>query len=175
MKKLFMGILLALFIASAMVSCGEKDEYAPPTGYVLASNEDADYCLYVPDEWVVDFTTAAAGAYYSKSDPSSVSVMAWNLEYSDSSLDDWWSANKEDIAMVFSDVEVVSEENTTLDELYAKRYVYTATLGENRYKFLQEACIKNGYVYVFTYSSIEDNYDAHMDEVEEILSFVRIK
>lgn len=178
MKNVFCRILLCLLLAAfafSLAACSDKGEYAPPAGYVLASNEDADYCLFVPDEWTVDMSTAAAGAYYSGSDPSSVSVMAWELEHTDTTIDEWWETNKTDIDLVFADVEVVAEENTTLDELYAKRYTYTAALGEHTYKFMQEAAIKDGSVYVFTYTSLADNYDSHIDEVEEILSFVVIK
>ena len=91
------------------------------------------------------------------------------------SLDEWWETNKTDLALVFTDFNEISEENTTLDELYAKRYTYTAKLGENSYKFLQEAAIKDGYVYVFTYTSLEDTFDSHLAEVEEILGYMVIK
>ncbi len=170
-----MAAALALFLSLTAASCEEKDEYAPPAGYELASNEDVDYCLYVPDDWTVDMSTAAAGAYYSATDPSSVSVMGWDLDHYDTSLDEWWEVNKKDLELVFTDFTEVSEENTTLDGLYAKRYTYTAKLGENNYKFMQEAAIKDGYVYVFTYTSLEDIYDSHLDEVEEILGFMVIK
>ncbi len=178
MKKILTKLILFLIIASLTAifcSCENNGEYAAPAGYVMASNEDADYCLYVPEDWTVDFSTAAVGAYVSQSDPSSVSVMAWELEYTDSTLEDWWEINKTDIELVFSDVEVISEDNTAMDEIYAKRYVYSASLGENRYKFLQQAVIRGGEVYVFTYTSLEDNYDTHIEEVEDILGFFIFK
>ena len=178
MKKSALRTIAAAFAISltlSAASCKNTDEYAPPAGYTLASNENADYCLYVPDKWTVDMSTAAAGAYYSATDPSSVSVMGWDLQNYDSSLDEWWETNKTDLALVFTDFNEISEENTTLDELYAKRYTYTAKLGENSYKFLQEAAIKDGYVYVFTYTSLEDTFDSHLAEVEEILGYMVIK
>ena len=133
MKKSALRAIAAAFaltLTLSAASCKNTDEYAPPAGYTLASNENADYCLYVPDKWTVDMSTAAAGAYYSVTDPSSVSVMGWDLQNYDSSLDEWWETNKTDLALVFTDFNEISEENTTLDELYAKRYTYTAMLGE---------------------------------------------
>lgn len=171
-KILLLGVLAAF--ALSLSSC-EKDEFAPPTGMVTASDEKADFYFYVPDEWTVDYSTAAAGAYYSASDPSSVSVMAWELEYTDTTVDDWWALNQEDINLVFRNVAIESEENMTIDELYAKKYVYTASLGEYDYKIMQAACIKNTTVYLFTYTSIADNYDAHLEDVDQMLEFLIIK
>lgn len=183
MKKSFaplLGKISLLAVAAALLftlaGCKkDSSEYAPPTGFQLASDENADYCLYVPDKWTVDMTTAASGAYFSAADPSSVSVMAWDMGNTDSTLDDWWEVNKNDISLVFSDFSLVSEENTTIDGAYAKRYVYTAKLGEDEYKFLQQAALKNGSVYLFTYTAKAASYDSHIDEVEEIAGFIKLK
>lgn len=178
MKNLLMKILLIGMLgvfAVSLTSCGEQDAYAAPAGMVTASDEKADFYLYVPDDWTVDYSTAAAGAYCSASDPSSVSVMAWELEHSDTSLEDWWAINQEDIAMVFQNFELETEENMTINDLYAKKYVYTADLGEYSYKIMQAACIKDATVYLFTYTSMPENYDAHLDEVNEMLEYLIIK
>ncbi len=173
-NKLLLMIVLAL-LSVTVASCKSDDEYAPPAGFQMASNQDADYYFYVPDDWTTDMSTAAAGAYCSSSDPSSVSFMAWELEYSDSSLDDWWDTNTNDLELIFTNINVEDEQNTTLNEIYSKRYTYTADLGPNTYKFLQEAFIKNGSVYVFTYTSLVDTFDSHLDEVEQMLDYLIIK
>ena len=178
MKNLITKILLITLLcvfAAALTSCGEKDEFAAPAGMVTASDEKADFYLYVPDDWTVDYSTAAAGAYYSPADPSSVSVMAWELEHTDTTVDEWWAVNQDDVNLVFDNFSLESEENMTIDELYAKKYVYTATLGDYNYKIMQAACIKNTTVYLFTYTSIIDNYDAHLDDVAEMLEYLTIK
>lgn len=177
MKNLLTKILLLGVIAvfaTSLASC-ESDEFAPPAGMISASDEKADFYFYVPDEWTVDYSTAAAGAYYSANDPSSVSVMAWELEYSDTSLDEWWSVNQEDLNLVFQNVAIETEENMTINDLYAKKYVYTATLGEYDYKIMQAACIKDATVYLFTYTSVVDNFDSHLDDVAQMLEFLIIK
>lgn len=167
---------LALLLAS-FSSCSKKGEFDPPTGWQLASDEAADFYFYVPDNWTVDYSTAAAGAYYSASDPSSVSVMAWELPNTDTSLDDWWELNRGELEKVFSDFNLESEENITLtpDSLYAKRYVYSAQLGGYAYRYMQAAAIKGTSVYLFTYCSVPENYDAHLENVEDMLGFFIIK
>ncbi|MBQ4353460.1 MAG: hypothetical protein IJC71_01060 [Clostridia bacterium] len=178
MKNILTRILLAAMLtvfAVMLASCGEKDEFAAPAGMVTASDEKADFYLYVPEEWTVDYSTAAAGAYYSPADPSSVSVMAWELEHTDTSLDDWWTVNQNDITMVFQNFALESEENCTINDLYAKKYTYTASLGEYNYKIMQAACIKDAVVYLFTYTSLPENFDAHLGDVNEMLEYLIIK
>ncbi len=170
----FLLVLLMAALALSAVSC-EKGEYDPPAGMQTASDENAAFCLFVPDDWTLDYSTAAAGAYFSKDDPSSVSLMAWELDHTDTTVDEWWEMNKTEISTVFSNVEELSAENTTVDGTYAKKYVYTASLGEYSYKIMQIACIEDGDVYLFTYTSLPENYDTHLDDVEQILRYVVIK
>lgn len=174
LAALLLGLTVALL---SLASCSKKGEFDPPTGWQLASDEAADFYFYVPDNWTVDYSTAAAGAYYSASDPSSVSVMAWELPNTDTSLDDWWELNRGELEKVFSDFNLESEENITLtpDSLYAKRYVYTAELGGYAYRYMQAAAIKGTSVYLFTYCSVPENYDAHLENVEDMLGFFIIK
>ena len=173
-----LSALLALcLLALPLSSCSKKGEYDPPTGWQTASDEAADFYFYVPDNWTVDFSTAAAGAYYSASDPSSVSVMAWELPNTDTTLDDWWALNREELEKVFDNFNLESEENMTLtpDNLYAKKYVYTAELGGYSYRYLQAAALKGTAVYLFTYCSVEENFESHMDVVNDMLGFLIIK
>ena len=179
MKNILLKIALVivlLMFAAALVSCGNSnDPYAPPTGMISATDEKADFCLYVPDEWQIDYSTAAAGAYFSASDPSSVSVMAWDLEYTDTTIDDWWATNVDEVNVVFDNFTLESEENITLSEVYGKKYTYTASLGNFNYKIMQAACIKGSSVYLFTYTSIPENYDLHTEEVAQMLQHFIIK
>ncbi|MBQ4591593.1 MAG: hypothetical protein IJP32_08405 [Clostridia bacterium] len=179
MKNILLKIALVivlLMFAAALASCGNSnDPYAPPTGMISATDEKADFCLYVPDEWQIDYSTAAAGAYFSASDPSSVSVMAWDLEYTDTTIDDWWATNVDEVNVVFDNFTLESEENITLSEVYGKKYTYTASLGNFNYKIMQAACIKGSSVYLFTYTSIPENYDLHTEEVAQMLQHFIIK
>ena len=177
MTKRILSAMAALLLALAAVSCTKPGEFDPPAGWQAASDEKADFYFYVPDDWTVDYSTAAAGAYYSASDPSSVSVMAWELPNTDTSVDDWWELNRGEQEKLFSDFNLESEESLALtpDNLNAKKYVYTASLGGYAYRFMQVAAVKRGTVYLFTYASVPDNYDAHLDEVNQMLGFLILK
>ncbi|MBO4931564.1 MAG: hypothetical protein J6I42_05215 [Clostridia bacterium] len=179
MKNILMKIALVIVLlmcAAALASCGNSDDpYAPPAGMVSATDNKADFCLYVPDEWQIDYTTAAAGAYYSASDPSSVSVLAWDLDYTDTTVEEWWETNVNEVGIVFDDINVESEENITLSDVYGKKYVYTASLGDFQYKIMQAACIKGSSVYLFTYTAVPENYDLHTEDVAAMLEHFIIK
>ena len=106
---------------------------------------------------------------------SSVSVMAWELEYTDTTIDEWWELNQGEIQAVFQNFELETSENTTVNDLYAKKYIYTASLGEYNYKIMQVACVKNSTVYLFTYTSTDKLFDSHLDEVNKILEYFSLK
>ena len=174
MKRIFTALILALILVSlTFTSCGNND--GAPAGMKTASGEGADYVLYVPDDWKVDMSTKATGAYYSADDPSNVSVTAWELEHTNSTVEDWWEIERTDIDLVFQNVEITSESNTTVDGIAAKKYEYTASLGEKNYKIMQVAAVKKSVVYVFTYTSVVESYDLHLDDVTAMLDYMQIK
>lgn len=168
MMKKILALLLAVS-ALALTGCNSDNE--APTGYKTASGEAADYTFFVPEDWTVDLSTGATSAFYSTDDPSSVSVMVWELPHTDTTLDEWWEMNLEDISLVFQNVAVEEPENVTMDGVYGKKYTYTADLGEFSYKIQQTAALHGGSVYLVTYTSLADTYDAHLEEVNNMLSF----
>ena len=170
------ALLLALTLAVlSLASCGKRDEFSPPAGYAAASDEKADFHFYVPDKWTVDYSTGAAGAYFSASDPSSVSVMAWELPNADTTLDEWWELNRAEMEKVFADFTPESEENATVDGVYAKKYVYTASVGGYTYRYMQVAAIRGTSVYLFTYASTPENYESHLDDVNAMLGYLILR
>jgi len=174
-KILITAVLLAM--TAVFTACGKNTgEVDVPSGMTLACDpEIAEYYLFVPQRWTVDLTTSASGAYYSNTDPSGVSMMVWELANTDTSLDDWWTMNETDLQMVFDNYTLESKENTTIDENYAQKYVYTADLGENKYKIMQIGILKKGKVYLFTYTSLANLYDSHLEDVAAITENIIIK
>ncbi|MBR5444826.1 MAG: hypothetical protein IKV57_01805 [Clostridia bacterium] len=171
MKRFF---LLMLALSVLFLAGCDRDANAP-TGYKTASGEAADYFFFVPDDWTVDLTTGATSAYCSAEDPSSVSVMAWELPHTDTTLEEWWTMNMEDVTRVFQNVEAAEPENVTMGGVHAQKYVYTADLGEFSYKILQAASIKGGSVYLITYTSLAETFDSHLEEVNNMISFFQYR
>ena len=166
-------LLLAVMAMSFALACSQ-DQYLPRNMKAAYSEADS-FRFYIPEKWVLDEGQDSVGAYYSNKDPSSVSVLAWELEHTDDTVDTWWETNEQDLKMVFSDFELVSQENTTVDGKYARKYTYTATLGETKFKFLQVAFVSSAVVYLLTYTSKESTFDSHLDDVNMMLEHWALK
>ena len=96
-------------------------------------------------------------AHVSESDRSSVSVAQWNLSEELSSIDAWWEDYKEQVNDdLFAEMAIVTEkEKTVVDGKAASKYIYYGTLkGGVKYTFLVVATVRNGSIYVITYTSI---------------------
>ena len=172
----YMVTAMLLAMTALFTSCGKNSDVDVPHGMILSCDPAfTDYYLFVPENWTVDLTTSASGAYYSNSDPSGVSMMVWELENTDTTLDDWWTANENDLQLVFQNYTLESKENTTVHGNYAQKYVYTADLGSNQYKIMQTGILKNGKVYLFTYTSLAHLYDSHLEDVAKITENIIIK
>ncbi len=173
-KILITALLLAMM--TLFTACGRNgNDVALPDGMILACDpEITDYLLFVPQQWTVDMTTSASGAYYSNSDPSGVSMMVWEMEAADATLEDWWAINETDLTLVFQNYNLESEENTTVDGNYGRKYVYTADLGENHYKIMQIGILKDTKIYLFTYTSLAEFYDSHLEDVTAIIENLSI-
>ena len=201
MKRKLSLILAVIMCILTLASCSQADNYVP-AGYKKASNDNADYTLYVPEGWTVDMSTGVTTAY--ATDRSSVSFIGFELDdtvirfdhvteggdttdenVSDTgaddkekivSLDDYWAYYSKSFEDTFSDMEYVSEgENTVVSGIEAKKYVYKATVTGVKYVFLQVVAIKDMTVYIFTYTAKDGSYDSHVEEVTEILGYLEIK
>lgn len=160
--------LVILTIISTFLSCSQKDANVP-SGMKRLSNDFADYNMYVPEAWIIvsDESTGYSSAYQSERDRSNVTVTAFELkdDKSYSSLDEFWEEYEEDFKNTFSEIEIISNQRTTLDGYEAKSVEYTATVTSIKYKYMQLFCIRGRTVYMITYTSSEENYDDHIEKV----------
>ena len=177
--------ILVLVVIFAMtltfVSCAQNtDPSGAPSGYQLASDEQLDYKFYVPQTWTVDQNKGVSAAYVSD-DRSSVSFMSFALSESaievsasgtsSQQLDSFWKKYADMFKTTYSDMEYITEGvNRLIANCASKTYVYTANVTGNPYKFMQVTALKDGIVYLFTYTAKSENYDSHIDDVEGILS-----
>ncbi len=170
-KKTTSLIFAFIFLLTAVLftaSCSNEDPDAPK-GMKLCSNDVVGFKFYVPEDWTLSMSTGAVGAYCSSSDPTNVSVMAWNLP-SAMTVTEWWEQYKAEFEGVFSDFKVIDETNITMGGVAGVKYTYTAKLGDFEYYYIQAACIHSGMVYVFTFTSTPDKYESHLEEVDNMLA-----
>lgn len=173
MKKSISLGLIIIFILALLTACGESG--SAPMGFKEISDEALTYHFYVPDEWTSDLSTGVTCAYYSGRDPSSISVTAFELDTSITGIDDYWALSEAEFKQVFPDMEYVDISDCTLDGVGAKQYTYTASLGEDSYKFMQVVSIRNNQVYIITYTALAENYDQHIEDVIAMLDYFDFK
>nr|MBQ4317973.1 hypothetical protein [Clostridia bacterium] len=170
-RRLTALILAFVMLSLPLASC-QKQEDSAPNGMKQLSNELVDYNLYVPSGWVEDVSTRFVSAYVSDIDRTNISMEAFELEASDTTLASFWEGYKSDFEATFSEMEYAVEgETMLLGGVPANRYVYTATVTGVQYKFMQVVAIKGLTVYIFTYTAKPDKYDEHLQAVDAILEY----
>lgn len=173
MKKTnkIVAIALVLCIAAALVSCG-NDTTDAPKGMTKVESEFIDYNLYVPDTWTIDTTSGFASAYV-PTDKSSVSLLTMTGTRAYSSIDDYVEEYKNELSSTFANVEFIDEESIiggiSFGGIDAARIVYKISVGESTYKYLQMVTASGIYVYTLTYTALEENFDAHTEDVAKII------
>ncbi len=91
-------------------------------------------------------------------------------------VEEYWAYYEGQFKATFSDLTYsVEGENVMLAGMKAKKYVYTATVTGQTYQFMQVVALKTGTVYIFTYTSTEEVFDSHMEEVNAILGYIALK
>ena len=160
---------------SVFTSCSSGSDSWHPAGMKLASSEDADYKMWVPESWTVDMSTGITSAYAGSGDYSNVSVTAQNLSGEQNYLtpSEYWEIYKTDLEATFPDI--AYDEDTEggisllLDENAAMKYSYTATVTGTEFHFISVVCIRSGTVYLITYTAQPAIYENHLEEVQNIL------
>ncbi len=91
------------------------------------------------------------------------------------STEEYWAYYEADFRKTFGDMEYeVNGENVLLSAKAAKKYVYTATVTGQKYKFMQVVMLDKGTVYIYTYTALPDNYDKNLESAEAILGYISI-
>jgi methylenetetrahydrofolate--tRNA-(uracil-5-)-methyltransferase len=54
-------------------------------------------------------------------------------------------------------------------------FEYECTLSGQTYKYMQAVTMKDDFYYIFTYTSLAENYDKHLEEVNSIISYITFK
>ena len=170
MKKLISLIIMLSLVLCALTSCG--DDTDAPDGMKLASGDAVSYSLFIPDDWKIDVQTGYTAAHVSDEDKTNVCVTSYELEHTNSTVDEWWEINKADLAVACTEYkEIKVGVDTVLDGVNAKEYVYSAKIGSAQYTYHQVAAVTDGgVVYIITYTATPDKYESHLETFNKITS-----
>lgn len=171
--SIFLAIIM---LCTALVSCANKD--GAPDGYKKISEDNIGYNLYVPTLWE---ESGPCGAIVGAGDPSKVSLMAFDAGDA-TSAEQCFEVYAKELLAQFPDLTYIEEgTDVKLGEHAAKQYIYTATVGGREFKFMQviyftynqNFVISQPEAYIFTYTASADLYDSHIEDVIEIMRFVK--
>ena len=150
-----------------------------PADMKCASNTKiVDYCLFVPNDWVIEKTVGTvSSAYVSENDKTNISVMQWNV--SNYNYDSWWNEYKLQLFSAFdrnaliyddkgqvkvdennniihleSEIVTLKSENvdSKLGENDCKKYEYSVKIDGTVYDFSVIATMHRASVYVMTFT-----------------------
>lgn len=170
LRSLLITILAIMLLLCGCSGSSSESETEAPEGMKAFYNEHVEYTAFVPISWNIDMSTGTMSAYYSQSDHSNVSITAEILQ-SVISLDDYWAQYEESFKSTFKKMKYEGEVpvKDTLSGVEANKYVFTAELAGETYKYMQVVCIKDSTAYIITYTSTPDLYESHLDDVYKIL------
>ncbi len=163
-------VAILLVIATLLCACGESAD-VPAGMKAVESSDDLNYNFFIPKDWIQDLSTGAVSAYYSTGDTSNVSITTYNIDNYEKTLDDYVEEYKVGLSENLGEF-TMSEgypQNTLFGGFGASKLEYTAKFSGTPYKYMQILCIYRGNMYVFTYTSNEEKYESHLEEVNVML------
>lgn len=169
--KKILVLLLALMTVISLVSCGKKSE--APDGMKNAAREEDSYYLYVPESWMTN-KGDIVGAYYSSYDKSNVTVMPYGGDFTSS--EEYWEDFKKRCTEEFAEFEVITENAPKIvSKRNALQYTYKLKIDGVTYQCQQTVMTYGNLLYVITYTATAEKYEAHIEEINSILSAFTFK
>lgn len=140
-----------------------------PDGMKLVTGNDVAYRFFAPTDWVEGEAEAAALVYASETDRSNVTVVGYVPETEGYSVADYWAYTEKYYKDALRDYALTAEpREETMGGKRATVYEYTYTLGGETYRCRQAVCVYSYMLVVMTYTALPENYDAHIEEVEQM-------
>ena len=185
MKRSLCFLICILSVLTLVLSgCSDSEV---PDGYQNVATSNEAFYFYVPKSWVDNTPSGIASAYYSSDDYSNVSFTCMVIEPGKmDELEEYKSVSIEELGAILPDFKVI-EKDTTEDALADEvapltiagretvTFEYECTLGGQTYRYMQAVTMKDDFFYIFTYTSLAENFDKHTEEVNSIISYINFK
>ena len=185
MKRILSFTLILISILT-LVSCS-REEGEAPLGMKIASDDAAEFYLYVPKEWEVttEKNSLMASARASESDPSNVTMIGFEdggNEYE--TIDEFWAYYASEFETRIFDLDengattfklTLGGESTTIDGIAAKRYEYSGSVAGSEFKYAMVIAKSGPVFYIFTYTSKTEFYDNNLSDIDKVLNYIEFK
>lgn len=179
MKKRSAALILAILMVLASLASCSKEESEIPAGMKIASSEDTDYVMYVPENWIVDkstlYTSAYSPAYANKGDASNVSVTAYGLGANETTVEKWFESFYETFTATYEEVSEYTTKEVEFGEQKAVQFGFSGKLNSLEYDYIIVATIHGHYIYYLTYTSTPEFAADHLTDIETITANFKFK
>ena len=171
MKRILALLLLAV-LCVGLVACADD---GVPEGMKNVGLEGSKFYLFVPEAWVSQSERGVPGATSPGGENANVLVTQYLMEELFTPKTYWENKCVPEREATFSSFEVTAEEDATLGGKDAKKYVYTAVLGGNTYRFMEVLCVNGNMVYTLTYTATPEHFDTYLEDVANICANFRFR
>ncbi len=168
-------------IVDAFVLCEKSEsptdevtDKKTPEGMKIASADNIEYRMYVPSTWKCYSESGKSEAYYPESGKPNVTVTSYSPTEK-MTAEEYFKECEKQYKESIEGYELLSESERTVSERDAKVYVYSAKYGNTEIRIMQTVFVYMDLVYSFTYTSLVDSFDAHLDDVNSMLDAFRFR
>lgn len=144
-----------------------------PDGMKIASDDDIEYRLYVPQTWICDSESGKSEAYVAE-DRSNVTVSSYAPAVS-MSVSDYFAMSEKSYKESLSGYTLQGQEARQVAERSATSYTYTAQYDGVVYRIRQTIFAYNEIIYSITYTAKDDCFEAHLADADWILDSFRFR
>ncbi len=148
-----------------------------PAGMKSAFGDDVAYCFYVPEDWKINYADRIYAAYV-ESDKTGVSVVPYMPDVASLSVAEYFEMSRKMMENLggTEGFELISDtEKADLGGRQATVYEYRLRVGGVDYHYRQYIAAYKSMIYCLTYTATEDAYDAHLDELDQIVAAFRFR
>ena len=134
-----------------------------------------DYRLFIPDAWQTDMQSGIVSAYVSDSDRSNISLSRHYPPSGVNTIAEFFSALQASYQTIYEDYEILDEQEEGEDPIdvggrEGALYIFGGKHNGTAYRTMQIFFVRGSYIYVFTYTATDAQFDTHRATVDDILS-----
>lgn len=180
MKKFTAIICLIATLILALTAC--SNNAGAPDGFQNVASERESFYLYVPNGWISNTSGGTASAYYSTTDRSNMSFTCLVIDPDEmDELEEYKAITLAELGALLGDFTVI-EPSTDAEAAELKIdgretivFEYKCTVSGDTYRYKQAVTMKDDFFYIFTYTALEENYEAHLEDADATISNIKFK
>ena len=139
-----------------------------PEGMKIASSDNVEYRLYVPVSWICNSQSGKAEAYYPESGRPNVTLTSYSPENA-MTAEEYFAECEVEYKKSIDGYEFISVSDRTVGGRDCKQYTYSVCIGGVSIRIMQAIFVYNDMVYSFTYTALEDAFELHLEDVDDML------